>query len=271
MVRTRGGAVAAPPPTTSKSLLDSFMSAASEAPRSAWECSACTFENRSPDRNCQVCGKRDRRRRQADGPAPVSASVSTSSSSSSSASFSSSQASFSKRKAGAENEKKVTARKRKKAKRKPRVPLLPSPSMSPSNSKASTSPDSVVIEDDTEQQLEREEITRKLLGVAPKLGVPASAFKVSVSTYDYNEEKDDCGAGVEVKSLHLKVGTHVMVQEKSGVWSCCQVTRKKSKNVYYVSWIDTDGHDGQATKKRRTLVTFFGPKARSWRLMQSSR
>jgi hypothetical protein len=72
--------------------------------------------------------------------------------------------------------------------------------MSP-NGKRSISPDSVVIEDDTEQQLEREEITRRLLGIASQRQVPASAAKVPTSEVDVGEDNDG-GSSSEGEPSH---------------------------------------------------------------------
>eukprot|EP00946_MAST-07B_sp_MAST-7B-sp1_P000723 g723.t1 len=240
MVRTRGGAVAEPPPTTSKSLLDSFISAAAEAAPSPWTCETCTFDNRIQDRNCQMCGKRDRRRRKA-------------------------SAIATKRKAEMKSRVNANARKRKKSRKKSRVSLLPSPSTSPRN-EASTSPDSVVMAEDTEQQLVREEITRRILGVASRAGqIPDSVTKMR----SCGDRSSDDGP------TELSIGTRVLVY-KEGKWVRCSVAEQKTENVYIVSWDSKPGDNDSAMasegskrcekpKTATSTVTLFGPKAVLWR------
>ena len=187
-----------------------------------------------------MCGKRDRRRRKA-------------------------SANANKRKVGIRTRVNSNAHKRKKARKNSRISLLPSPSTSPRN-EASTSPDSVVMAEDTEQQLVREEITRRLLGVASRAGqIPASVTKMRSSGAN----------GSNNEPTKLSIGTRVLVY-KGGDWVRCSVADQQTENVYVVSWDSKPGGNGSAaasegskrcekTKASANTIVLFGPKAVLWR------
>ena len=146
---------------------------------------------------------------------------------------------------------------------------MPSPSTSPKV--RSDSPDTVVIEEDTEQQLVREEITRRLLGVSAKYGqIPESAGKVPANLQVLNNQ-----VVLPQANTNINLTGKLVEILKEGTWRTCKGLRRKSKNIFYVCWgipeeTQTSAPEVDAEKlKRKSIrkhaITFFGSKAVQWR------
>lgn len=260
-MRTRGGAtieVIKPPSPATLTLLSAFEEAAAttrptspcdndgdDNNTSTWKCSQCTCSNDTTNKRCTICNgrrpatktssKRKRKRKR--------------SSSSTSSSSKPSTIPTASKKASKKVNQKVTkkttqqpkqSKPQKKRQRTKNVKVIASPSVSPKTSK--TRAMSYDVEDETEAQIAREELSKKLLGMTgnPRTA-PASAVKATVSVDDVDDGDGE----------YALVGLKISIKGRNKRWKKCNVLRVHGEisGQAIVQWV---------TSGQEEVVRLFG-------------
>ena len=270
-MRTRGGAVIKSPPSPATiSLLSAFEQAAATRPTSpvellanSWICNQCTFvDNQLEDKRCKMCSgrrqahqvvisKRKRKR---------NASSSSSSSSSAASSLSKNTCSNSSTVLPIVS-KKSPKKKKKKYGRGKNVKVLASPSFSPKRKRVV----SFDYEDETEAQLAREELSKKLLGISslPRTA-PMSALKLNVQLQESgnvedDSKNDDFDGNEDGDGEYALVGLKISIKGSNNRWKKCNVIRVHGEiqGKAIVQWVSSG---------KETVVRLFGKGAMRWKL-----
>jgi hypothetical protein len=245
-MRTRGGkTIVAPKSPATISLLTAFEEVAKTkppSPETTWSCSRCTYANESTERRCTLCNSR----RPADAvAAPGSKRKRKSMNNENNKDDNKTNVGESSTVMAPGN---TVSRKKKRKKIKKNVNILPSPSTSPKqNSSQRCNYD---YEGDTEAQLAREELSKKLLGMnGLTRTTPESAVKLDIAQH-------------LTVNLYIKVSSivnmDISVRTTSGRWKKCLVIRPANKNDQeaIVLW----------RNKNKTTLRLFGEGAEEWKV-----